>query len=150
LLNHAVGLTIDLNGDILVTAVPESQRTGVVVRVNVATGSQTLISLGGHLVSPFGIAVDVDGHIFVTSLGAVGIRPGEIIQVDPRTGSQSVVSSGDYLSQPTGIAISPYHNLLVTDNIGHSVIRINPATGAQALVASDFIAPYGITLIPIL
>src|ERR1041385_9107142 len=76
------GVTIDRNGDILVSD------TGAlaIIRINPATGDQTVVSSGGILGTPYGIAIDRYGYILAANASA-------IIRVDPATGEQSVLAS---------------------------------------------------------
>jgi hypothetical protein len=85
-----------------------------------------------------GLAVASDGTIFATQPDP------RVIRVDPRTGEISTVASGGLLEFPTGIVVEPDGRLLVAnsrDPFSESpppgnVIRIDPVTGTQSVVAS--------------
>src|SRR5207237_2972231 len=58
---------------------------GGVVRVDLATGAVTPVSLNGSFSTPDGVTVDAAGTIFVSDASA------GVIRVDPATGAQTVV-----------------------------------------------------------
>ena len=129
---------------------------GRVIRVDPATGNQTLVSEGGRLVDPAGIAVAPDGALYVLENVGAGGTP-EVLRVDPATGAQSVVTSGNLLCYPFGIAIEPAGTLVVTDFGDEGevdcpvdldqglVVRVHPASGAQTLVSKRAL-PWGLIL----
>jgi DNA-binding beta-propeller fold protein YncE len=107
---------------------------GRIVRVDPASGAQSLVSQGGELVDPAGIAVAPDGTLFVVeNVGAGPTRGPAVIRIDPRSGAQSVVSRGGNLCYPFGIAIEPGGSLIVTD-FGDLVM----GTQTQIDCAQDF------------
>ena len=129
---------------------PSPAADGRIIRVDPATGAQSLVSQGGELVDPAGIAVAPDGSLFVVE--NVGVGPAldpAVIRIDPATGAQSVLTRGGSLCYPFGIALEPSGNLIVTDfgdlivggtiqinclqDFG-SVVRVTPA-GAQSLLS---------------
>ena len=113
---------------------------------------QSLVSQGGELVDPAGIAVAPDGTLFVVE--NVGVGPAQnpaVVRIDPASGAQSVLTRGGNLCYPFGIAIEPSGNLIVTDfgdlvggtnpidcpqDFG-SVVRVNPAGAQQMLSFND-------------
>jgi sugar lactone lactonase YvrE len=126
---------------------------GRIIRVDPATGAQSLVSQGGELVDPAGIAVAPDGTLFVVE--NVGVGPAQdpaVIRIDPASGAQSVLTRGDKLCYPFGIALEPSGNLIVTDfgdlvvggatqidcpqDFG-SVVRVTPAGGQSLLSFND-------------
>jgi hypothetical protein len=123
---------------------------GRIIRVDPATGVQSLVSQGGELVDPAGIAVGPDGTLFVVENVGVGpARDPAVVRIDPASGAQSVLTRGGNLCYPFGIAIEPSGNLIVTDfgdltaggaiqidclqDFG-SVVRVS-ASGAQQLLS---------------
>ena len=131
---------------------PTPAADGRVIRVDPATGVQSLVSQGGELVDPAGIAVAPDGTLFVVE--NVGVGPAQnpaVVRIDPASGAQSVLTRGGNLCYPFGIAIEPSGNLIVTDfgdlvggtnpidcpqDFG-SVVRVNPAGAQQILSFND-------------
>ncbi len=123
---------------------------GRVIRVDPASGAQSLVASGGELVDPAGITVAPDGTLFVVENVGVGpARDPAVIRIDPASGAQSVVTRGGNLCYPFGIAIEPNGDLIATDfgdlivggavqidcpqEFG-SVIRITQA-GAQSILS---------------
>ena len=100
------------------------------IRVDKASGAETIVSSGGHFVSPSGIAVSPDGHFLMADHGS-----DKVIHVDPGTGHQHVVSSGDHLQATIGIAVDSQGKILVVDMSGDKLIRIDPGTGVQGVIA---------------
>jgi subtilase family serine protease len=123
--HKAVGVAFAPDGDIIV-----AHRTLGLIRVNPATGGQSIVSQGGHFRDPWAIAIDKNtGYIYVADSGYDNDRPeineaGRIIRVHPVSGAQTIIASGSpcnlfpagvacqnttsagsYLSHPYGIAI---------------------------------------------
>lgn len=119
---------------------------GSILRVDPNTGKHTVVSEGGNLGFLLGIAVEGD-DLFVTGVKGhddnFGI--GQVVHVDARKGTQTVVSQGGYLMRPVGISLDNDGQVVVadpytihpenSDRFDGAIIRINPATGEQALVA---------------
>lgn len=98
---HNDGIAVEPDGDIVVS------RTGspaVILRIDPVTGAQTIITSGGLLLSPAGVAIEVDGNIVLADRGS-DTDPGRIFRIDPVTGAQTTLSSGGALLRPTHIAI---------------------------------------------
>ena len=127
-------------GDILV-AEPDTASISV---IDPATGVKTVIAQGGLL--PFdhktvGAAFAPDGDVIVVH------RTGGLIRVNPATGVQSVQSQGGHFRDPWAIAIdrntghiyvadSGYDNDRPQINEAGKIIRVDPASGAQEIIAS--------------
>ena len=86
-----------------------------------------------------------------------------MLRIDARSGAQSVVSEGGYLVGPVGITMDSGGELIVgdpytvnrksSDLYNGGIIRINPATGHQTLLArghGSFVNPRGVAIVPIL
>ena len=145
---RAVACTLS-QGDILLTDVG---RPGIVA-INSA-GQPCLVSAGGYLVLPTGIAVDAAGQLFVADSDAFD-RRGGIIRIDPTTGAQFPASWDGYFFDPQSLVIGSDGVMFVADPNAFGgadppggVIAVNPATGAQAAVsaAGNFTQPVGIAL----
>jgi hypothetical protein len=130
---------------------PTPAADGRIIRVDPASGAQAVVSAGGELVDPAGIAVAPDGTLFVVENVGIGpARDPAVVRIDPATGAQSVVTRGGNLCYPFGIALEPNGVLVVTDfgdlivagqpqidcpqNFG-AVYRVNPGTGAQSVLS---------------
>jgi hypothetical protein len=125
----------------------------VVLRSEPATGATVEISRNGPLGTlfqrPYDLAVEADGGLVVADMGTPDKNDGAVIRVDPVTGRQSLVSGrgvgGDNLYDPAGIAIGPGGVLYVLDTLAGTnsgaVIRVDPNTGAQQVIASNLTLP---------
>jgi hypothetical protein len=100
--NSARGIAVEFDGHILVTdaaiALADGSIIGGVVRIDPATGAQTLLSRGGLLFQPLSVDVVADGAIVVTD--RVGV-----VRIDPVTGAQNLISSGGNLTGPQGLTV---------------------------------------------
>jgi hypothetical protein len=117
-----------------------------IVRVNPRNGAQKVISSGRLLNSPQCIA-RIGADLFVTDVatsdGNFGI--GRVIRINCRNGEQSVVTQGGLLVGPVGITVDSEGQLIVGDPYtinpesrdlyDGGIIRIDPATGLQSLLA---------------
>jgi DNA-binding beta-propeller fold protein YncE len=124
----------------------------VILRSDPGSGSLVEISRNGaqgsYFHNPYDIAVERNGDLVVVDMGDQNVKDGSIIRVNPYTGHQTLVSGGssdlggDWFYDPAGIAVAPDGTLYVVDsfpgNNGGAVIAVNPRTGAQRLVSSDF------------
>jgi len=162
-----VGIAIAPNGDLLVADPDCCVRQGAtgkggVIRVNPATGAQTVVSSEGHFRSPAGVAIAANGDLLVVDpdAGAV-IRVNPAIPNQPPGQNQTVVSNGNFFARPIGIAITTGGDLLVVDmnccdGSNGGVIRVDPAIANlppgfnQTVVAQGgrFSAPFGIAIVP--
>jgi Concanavalin A-like lectin/glucanases superfamily len=107
------------------------------------TGDKTVISDGGFLAPEWltvGAALALDGDIIAVH------RVNGLIRINPVTGSQSILSQGGLFRDPWAIAIdkdtgyiyiadSGYDNARPVNEAG-KIIRVDPTTGAQQLIAS--------------
>jgi len=71
--------------------------------INTATGSQSIVSSGGFLLSPTDVAQNSSGRIFVTDVGNESGSQGKVVAIDPSTGAQMIIASGGFLATPEGI-----------------------------------------------
>lgn len=100
-----------------------------VIRVDKDTGAETVVSQGGHFISPSGIVRSSDGHLLVVDHGS-----DTVIHVDPATGHQHLISSSGHLQAPVDIAVDANGKILVVDLMGDKLIRIEPTTGVQTVI----------------
>jgi hypothetical protein len=110
---------------------------GAILRVDRASGAQTIVSSGGQFENPIGVAVGREGELYVVDSDALGGQ-GAVFEVDPDTGAQQVVSSGGVFQEPRGIAAS--FQIVVADagdGVADSgpgdgwLVSVNPVTGEQ-------------------
>jgi Ca2+-binding RTX toxin-like protein len=111
---------------------------GAILRIDRASGAQTVVSSGGQFQNPVGVAVGGAGELFVADADALG-GTGAVFRVDPVTGAQQVVASDGAFEEPTGIATSG-GGIAVADpdakppdpSAGDGgVIYVDPETGRQ-------------------
>jgi hypothetical protein len=117
-----------------------------VIAVNPATGSQTVVTQGGQLCYPFGIALSADGSLLVTNYGdfsdgATVINCvhdfGALIRIDFGTKAQSILSRnapewGNLFRNPLGVTVEPGGRILIVNqNGGTALVAVDPATGVQ-------------------
>jgi DNA-binding beta-propeller fold protein YncE len=124
-----------------------------VVRVDLSTGGETLLSSGGPL--------DSAADLFITAEGiAYGVDDSAsiegVVEVDLETGAQNTVASRGHLIDPKGVAVGPDGLLYVADPgrfafFEGKVVRIDPAkfdpanlTANQEVIASNLAGPSGV------
>jgi DNA-binding beta-propeller fold protein YncE len=131
-----------------------TDKGAVILRSDPATGSLVEISRNGPQGNlfhrPFDVAVERDGDLIVADMGEPEVKDGAVIRVNPYTGRQTRLSSGGYFWDPAGITVGPDGAIYVIDPLfvddlvhpqGGLVIRVDPHTGAQQLLSSNFDAP---------
>jgi sugar lactone lactonase YvrE len=151
-------LAIEADGNLVVADLGAPCTSGVeapcpndgrVIRVDPLSGRQTLVSSGGVLVDTAGIAVAPDGALYVVDNLAAD-NDGAVVRIDPRTGAQTVVSEGDRLDLPFGIALDRDGRLVVANRVSPGavlgtclasgrIVRVDPSTGAQTVVAESLL-----------
>jgi hypothetical protein len=127
---------------------------GRVIRVNMQTGNQSVVSNDDRFRDPFGITMAANGSLLVADQGALGGQ-GAIFRVNPANGTTTVVSSHGKFLAPSGIAVEDSGKIVVADpaacrdHLG-CVIRVNPANGNQTVVSQGgmFVGPRGLTVAP--
>ena len=163
LFDFPFGIAVDRNGQIVVVnrslggalPVPCVVGTGSVFRVNPTNGAQTPISSLGRLAYPLGVAAAADGSLAVAN-ECGGVSADGVVRIRPDGAQEHVTTNNteDVLQTPERIAFDPSGGLLVTDYVvgadgDGGLVRVNPATGAQAVVTTDslFNHPLGIAVV---
>ena len=128
------GLALDpYSGHFLVV-----DRAGRLIDIDPATGSQSLLAQGFQ--DPTGIAVEAPATFLITEFG------GSLLRFDAASGDATVVASGDLIGDvaPYAVQVAADGQIIVSGltSVGNDVpgppsrvIRIDPASGAQSLVA---------------
>ncbi|MGI8946310.1 MAG: hypothetical protein ACR2GL_08750 [Thermoleophilaceae bacterium] len=116
--DQPVGIAIEADGDLLVTDEDGFGGTGGVIRVDVATGARSTVSVNGapagepDFAQPYGSVLDPAGDLLVADFDAFG-GEGGVIGVDPATGARSPVSAngvppgGPDFFDPLAVALLP-------------------------------------------
>ena len=109
---HPYDLAVERDGSIVVAdmgqfAPGDSTPDGAIVRVDPRNGGQSLVSKGGALVDPAGVAVAPDGALYVVENvgvdGAPAVYPDRSAERRPDRSS----TRGGELCNPFGIALEP-------------------------------------------
>jgi len=127
-------------GDVLVVDPRASDGRGsrALIRLDAASGRQTIVSVRQHLVSPAGVAVEATGDVLVADASAVDGN-GAVIRVDRVTGVQTVLSAGNLFRDPSAVVVTPQRRIVVADPkaFGNGgLITVDPQTGAQTALSS--------------
>jgi len=108
-----------------------------IIKVNVATGKQALISKDDEMNSPFGIVADGVDKPLVSDAGA--FRNGGVLKINPDTGKQIEVSKNGKFKYPQMLTLFGSNSALVTDTDSFeaegAIFRVNLRTGAQKTIA---------------
>ncbi len=137
-LNGAVGIGLDLAGDVLVAA---PQGTLNLIRVDHLTGAVSVVADadGGRLISPADIVVAPDGGIYFSDHQAH-----RVMRIPPGGGAleriAGITDSGGYsgdggaataarLTKPTGLALAADGALLISDQDNFRIRRVDPGSG---------------------
>ena len=146
-------IALDRKGDSLYVA-DFGGKPKRIVRVDIATGKQSLVTKGDNLGGPFGIQVD-SNKLLVADAGGkktdLGTRGG-IVEVNPKTGKQKVISSAGDFDGPSSVVAEDNDSLLVIDpgsfNFTGALFRVNRKTGAQKVIfkKGDVSNPNGLAL----
>ena len=166
---HPYDLAVERDGSLIVAdmgqfASDDPTPDGAIIRIDPRNGTQSLVSQGGALVDPAGVAVASDGALYVLeNVGVGGVRG--VIRIDPLTGAQTGVARGGELCNPFGIAFDPRGDLVVADygtlvlssrpivecpRATGSLVRIERSTGRQAVLAEGNLLrnPLGLAIEP--
>ncbi len=110
------------------------------VRVDLATGNQTVLAREGSILGPRGLEWMPDGTILVASEDARSI-----VRIDPATGERSFVWAPAELGPPRSLVAADAETLFVaTARIvanaavaAPAIVRVDLATGATVLITQD-------------
>ena len=113
-----------------------------IIGVDPGSGVQSPISSGDLLVEPSHVvAVPGGPDLFVTDRRSGAL--GAVVHIDVTNGTQSLVTENGDLSEPEALIQLPDGDLLVADRFAPALVRVDPASGGQSVVAgapSDLIA----------
>jgi 6-phosphogluconolactonase (cycloisomerase 2 family) len=132
LLNYPTSMAFDQSNNLIVGNCYQNNK---LVRVDMQTGVQSLITAMPTLYSIQDVDVDSQGQVVVLDSGYVG--GGKIVRVDPATGQQALVASGGYLYNPSDLLIDQSGDFIVANKLANrttQILDINSNTGAQTLL----------------
>lgn len=149
-----IGMVMDSDGSLLVADQTAFASVGVdtggIIRVNPATGEQTVVCSGGNFHEPTGIAIDPKGEIFISDPLAIGGGGAVFKECD------SVISSRGIFDRPYGIAIGDDGTIWIANapiwgGTGEAgIVRLNSTTGDQIAhsIGGDFVDVRAVTVVP--
>jgi uncharacterized delta-60 repeat protein len=134
------------NGTVLVTQFGDDEcpptdpppTPGSILRIDPATGVQTVLSSDGAILHATGVAVDRTGALLVTTPSGCNL-PAALVGVDLMTGAQRVLTQDGLLVSPAQIAIAPDGQIYVADDNPNNgqIVRIDPTMGYQQIPLSS-------------
>ncbi len=147
------GVALDAEGNLYIAdrdnhCIRKVTTTGIIVSVagtgNPGYGGDGQDALSAELNSPFGIAVDTAGNIYVADTGNNRIRkitPAGIITTVAGNGTQGFSGDGGdallaQLNAPFGVAVDRAGNIYIADSYNNRIRRVTPS-GIITTVAGD-------------
>jgi hypothetical protein len=122
-----------------------------IVSVNPSNGEQAVVSAGGLLANPIGLALEATGTLIVAD-PASG-PGGALLRVDPENGEQTVIYDGPFDGVPVTVAIDAQGALIVFERSPipyeyGTISRIDAATRTRVVVSTGgfMVHPWGIAL----
>ena len=94
-LTQPLGICLGVGGELFVTDTGACALIGI----EASTGNQRIVSSGGLLGVPFGIAAEARGTLLVANAQV-------LLRIDPQTGSQKVLSAGGFFRAPLAVAVA--------------------------------------------
>ena len=155
LLTAAEALAYDpVNNALVVSNYNNATNSGNLIRINLATATQTSLTSGQFLKDPDGIAVAPNGTYYVSSYDYT-TQSNRVIQVNPTNGAQTLLG-GSFPGNVNDIAVSSSGQIYVTDAISSSpsfvseILGVNPTTGATTVISSGGALVYagGLSVLP--
>ncbi|MFO0850510.1 MAG: right-handed parallel beta-helix repeat-containing protein [Gemmataceae bacterium] len=151
--NALFSVVVAPNGATYVVDYTTGPGSGLIYRIDLATGARTLLSSGGLLTAAATAAVESDGNLIVPAGGSPTIR---LVRVNTLTGAQTLVSDsanpsqGPAIQGGAGVAVEPTGNYLVTSWLDGSVFRVDRTTGVRTLLTTGNLLtrPNGIVVLP--
>lgn len=166
-LNNPSGIAIDKNGNVYV-----SEYSGNRVRkISASTGNISTfagngtpafsgdgnLAVNASLKSPFGLAIDTAGNVFIADALNHSIRKVNTSGYITTVAGSSQIAGGGFidnvaatsgrLNKPYGIAVAPNGDLYIGDNGNNKIRKVTYATGIiSTYVSTGLITPYGVAL----
>ncbi len=137
MLNAVASASNRAPGDLIVSETQNASFQGRILDIDPTTGQQQVIASGSNVIQPVGLCLDAGGNIVFSDFGTVSTN-GAMRRINSTTLAQSVVTSGGNLSFPTSVSLDSNGQLLVSEQgLNGAVLRVDPTTGAQTVLASN-------------
>ena len=140
LLTAAEALAYDPADNALVVSNYDNNiNSGNLIRIDLATGNQTLVTSGQLLKDPDGIAVAPNGTYLVSNFDYT-TESNQIVQVNPGTSAQTPLG-GSIAGQVNDIAVSSTGQIYVSDLVSGSpfvsaILGVDPVSGSTTVISS--------------
>jgi len=125
--------------DVYIKGMAITPLTPVATGVDAATGYSNLVTVGAGFNTPYGIAVDAAGNIYVADA-----NNNQIKKIPAAGGSPVVIGSG--FATPTGVAVDAAGNVYVADFGSNTVKEILAGGNTTNTIATGFNKPLGIAV----
>ena len=127
---------VDGSGNVLAT----TYIYGVGVGPEIVFDPGTQTTVGSGLISPFGVAVDAAGNVYIADNSN-----NRVVEVPAGGGAQTTVASG--LNYPYGVAVDGAGNVYISDTLNNGrVVEVPAGGGAQTTVGSGLHLPHGLAV----
>ena len=134
------GIAIEGDGNIIFSV----ETLGEIRRIDRITKIDTVVSTGGNLTTPAGVAIAPNGDIIVADPAEMAMllpeqstsataRPKgplsmkEVISIDPVSGTQTVIALDGLLTSPNDVALEENGDILVANDL--NIVRLTGGTG---------------------
>jgi len=126
---------MDNSGNVQGTSLIQGVGQGPAIAFNPGTQA----TLGSGLSSPFGLAVDGNGDVFIADSNNA-----RVVEVPAGGGTQTTVGSG--LTYPTGVAVDGAGDVFIADRNANQVVEVPAGGGTQTTVGSGLAYPSGVAV----
>ena len=139
---YPTGVAVDINGNVYVAdngnyTIRKVTPAGVVTTLAGLAGSQggaNGTGSGARFYDPYGVAVDINGNVYVTDRGNYAIRkvtPGGVVTTPAglagSAGSADGTGSNARFNYPSGVAVDTNGNVYVADQDNSTIRKVTPA-----------------------
>jgi sugar lactone lactonase YvrE len=126
---------MDSSGNLLVTTMVHGVGQGPAI----AFGPGAQPTVGSGLSSPYGVAVDAAGDVFIADTGNR-----RVVEVPAGGSPQITVGSG--LNSPFGLALDGAGDVFISDTVLNQVVEVQAGGALQTTVGTGLLSPYGVAV----
>jgi len=126
--------------EVLYGSLGSTPATAQIVRLDLATGASSILTMGLNLWNPQGIAIDGAGDLLVVNQGMSSFPPSDasFLRINAQTGEQTVLAQNVFLARPKDIALDVDGTaVVVEDTLWGALWRANPQTGAVTVISEN-------------